>query len=181
MVDKKLNLLKGDASDKPVKKPRKQFTITRSRPSAYVPIPQKLDAQYKLAEDMVAFAKNNEIVDLDLFPLSLDMSPYRFYKLADKNDYFCEALEVARYHISKRMKAGWCTREFDAKYCSEFLPEVNHYYRSWITHKATLNAQAKQEQKPTQVTVVLDQIQATSLVPERIEHADKLRNTGEAE
>jgi len=91
--------------------------------------------------------RTNEIVDLDLFPLSLDMSPYRFYKLADKNDYFCEALEVARYHISKRMKAGWCTREFDAKYCSEFLPEVNHYYRSWITHKATLNAQAKQEQK----------------------------------
>lgn len=117
--------------------------------------------------------ENPNVVDLDLFPLSKNLSPYRFYKIAKNNPDFEEALEVAQYFISSRLKAGWRTRDMDASYAKEMLPEYNKSYREWVNMKVTMAIQARQaelnaqDRSASNYTVIIPSIPTTSEVPER--------------
>lgn len=135
----------------------------------YRSTPKKLNDQYKLADEMVEWINNNEdVLDLDRFPLSKHFSPYRFYKIARHNKYFEEALEVARYIISSRIKEGWSSRKMDPKYCQAMLPEFNIAYREWRIAKIAMVIEAQRKSKaPSNITVIVDRIPTTPQVPER--------------
>lgn len=148
----------------------------------YSVLPKDLKTQNKLATEMIRWVHEhpNE-VDLDLYPLSKNLSPYRFYKIAKTNPDFAEALEVAQYLISSRIKAGWRSREMDTIYAKEMLPEYNKAYREWVNMKVTMAIQARQAEaqsnskEPSNYTIIMPSIPTTSEVPERI--IDETRDT----
>lgn len=153
----------------------KNRIIKTNKPNPnYSSIPKDYKTQCKIANEMILWAKENDVTDLDLFPLSKNFSPYRFYKISNKNPDFGEALEVAQYIMSSRLKQGWKTREMDPSYCREQLPEYNHAYKAWINAKVTMAIAARQEQQhgPTNITVIEEAIPTSNVVPTRRIDAD---------
>jgi hypothetical protein len=153
-----------------VKAPRRkiEYLPTKTIKNAFCRIPINSKTQNALADEMLVYVDETQILDLDKFPNKLKMSPYRFYKVAESNEYFAEALECAQYIISARIKDGWIHKDFDSKACSELLPEYNQAYRDWVCSKVTMAIQARnQANKTGNLTVVMDSVQTTAVVPER--------------
>ena len=155
---------------------------TKTNYHPYEITPKDTKTQNKLADELIEWAYNNEVIDLDLFPLSKRLSPYRFYKISQSNPYLEEALEVAKYIISSRLKKGWADRSIDASYAKEMLPEYNQTYRDWVRMKilAVMELRARAND-PSNFTVVLDQIPTSSAVPERITDEHQTRNPNKTE
>ena len=143
----------------------------------YLPIPKDTNSQNSLANQLVDWTFANPSLDLDLFPLSLKMSPYKFFKLADTNPYFAEALDIARHMVGTRIKKGWAYRDIDAKYSQEMLPEYNQAYRERINEKINAVFLARSNTQTTGYTIVVDPIPNCPEVPERIPDEPTTRNT----
>ena len=132
----------------------------------FVPIPKDRNSQRFLGNEMLFYVNETKTIDLDEFPNSLRMSPYRFYKLAEKSEYFAESLECARYIISSRIKKGWMFKQLDSKACAELLPEYNQAYREWVRSRVV---SARNELgSEGRLTVLMESIQTTTVVPERV-------------
>ena len=162
----------------------KNRIIKTNKPNPnYSVTPKDYKTQCKLANEMILWAKENNVTDLDLFPLSKNLSPYRFYRIANKNPDFEEALEIAQYFIGSRLKEGWKSREMDASYAKEMLPEYNKAYRDWVCAKVTMAITARQEQQrgPTTITVIEDAIPTSDAVPVRKIDANSGRDTNSIE
>lgn len=159
---------------------RVQIVIKKQNPRInYSIIPKDYKTQIKLANEMILFVKEDEkIDDLDLFPLSKNYSPYRFYKIAHTNPEFEEALEVAQYFISTRIKKGWKTRSIDPGYAKEMLPEYNKAYKTWVNTKVTMAIEARfqQIQGPTTINLIKEVTPLTLEVTEWIANANRLRD-----
>jgi hypothetical protein len=162
---------------------RKQPNLPAKPPGQhYFIMPKDIKVQNRLADEMIVWIENNEkVLDLDLFPLSKHLSPYRFYKEAVHNPYLDEALECCRYIISSRIQAGWFHKQLDSTACRELLPQYNKAYRDWVSMKILAAMESRNKQESSNFTVVLDPIQATSQVPERIEDERKIRDTDKIE
>ena len=65
----------------------------KTKTDAYNKIPKLEEEIIKLSDEMVEWTYiNKTLINLDKFPLSKRLSPYRFYKLAENNPYFEEAI-----------------------------------------------------------------------------------------
>jgi hypothetical protein len=149
---------------------RKQPHMLAPKPPGqhYFIMPKDIKVQNRLADEMIIWIENNEkVLDLDLFPLSKHLSPYRFYKEAVHNPYLDEALEVCRYIISSRIQAGWFNKQLDPGACKEILPQYNKAYRDWVRMKILAVMEAKQKPEASNFTVILDTIPTCEAVPER--------------
>jgi hypothetical protein len=67
--------------------------------------PQDEHEQNVLADELVNWVQN-EVLALEEFPLSKSIAPSRFYSLASSNEYFADALDLARYVIGSRLQRG---------------------------------------------------------------------------
>jgi hypothetical protein len=143
----------------------------KTKTGAYNLVPKEQDKINQLADEMVEwFFLNKTAINLDKFPLSRRFSPFRFYKLAENNPYFEEALEVCRYLISDHIQDGWSSKELDSSFCKEMLPKYDKEYREWIRSKIIAAMEARNAQKdPSNLTVILEAIPTTSEVPERVD------------
>ena len=150
---------------KPQKRP---VVITKRSNNSYCSIPYNPQDIKKLGNEMINWAYDNEdVVNLDLFPLSKRMNPWRFYRVARKNPDFAECLDVARYIISTRIEAGWLNRKFEPSACKVLYPKYNKE-REWMDSRIQLAAAARmQVQQDPNITVLVEPIQTSSDVPVR--------------
>ncbi len=85
----------------------------KAKPEGYdLIVRPKTEEEFKyLADELYAWAQLPTSNDINAFPISKKISPYRFKRLP--NEYFQEMLELAKYMISSRNRTGVITKEFE--------------------------------------------------------------------
>lgn len=101
----------------------------RARRRYLVKPPQEIEKQNKLVNEMLIWAQKNDSLCLEDFPISKSIAPTRFYACAQDNDYFADALDLARYTISSRLQLGLRDRTLDKNYVLRLLPIYNQEYK----------------------------------------------------
>jgi len=101
----------------------------RARRRYLVKPPQEIEKQNELVNEMLIWAQKNDSLCLEDFPISKNMAPTRFYACAQDNDYFADALDLARYTISSRLQLGLRDRTLDKNYVLRLLPIYNQEYK----------------------------------------------------
>lgn len=92
-------------------------------------LPKSEDAQNELIRACVAWAMKDDSMEIDEFPAMMLMSPYRFYKIADTNEYFRNGLEISKSLIANRLKRDVRKRNLDKDYLFKLLPLYSQDYR----------------------------------------------------
>ena len=78
---------------------------------------------------------SNVVYELEDFPISQSMAPTRFYAIARDNEYFSEALDLARYVISSRLQKGLRDKTLEKDYVLRLLPIYNQDFRNYMLAK----------------------------------------------
>ena len=133
-------------------------------------IPPSEQQQNELGDEMITWClADTNILELDLFPLSKKYSPSAFYNIAKKNEYFAQALDIARAIVAIRIKTLWRTEKVDPKYAQAMLPVYDNQLKSWLLERATVSAQVKHqlEDASKTITVLLEKIPSPDTLGER--------------
>lgn len=89
--------------------------------------------QNDLIRECVNWAlENEEAMEIDDFPISKLMSPYRFKKLAETNEYFAQGLDLAKSIIASRLKKDVRSKKIDKEYLFKLLPLYSKDYSDHI-------------------------------------------------
>lgn len=132
---------------KPEKKkaPKNQVPKTLSISSPSFPsiqkAPENEEEQNKLAEEMLQWLyQNPQEIKLEAFPLSKWISPYKFFRIGETNDYFNNALNLARREIGARIQERLGD---NPQYLMRMLPLYHDEFQAWEMRKQqqdTVNA-----------------------------------------
>lgn len=129
--------------------------------------PEDIEEQNKLIMDMVEWADTDDkALDPDKFPVTRKLNPYRFYRLADKNEFFAEGLSLAKYIIGVRLKEHARERKLDKEYLFRFLPLYHPEFREWMREK---KLSMFGDDKPTEITVNVAAIPSSPIVKNKEE------------
>lgn len=131
--------------------------VTRERKEAEGTNPRKLlkpseslYEQNELADDMIEWSKLETSLVIEDYPLSKNISPYKFFKLALNNEYFDEALQFARAMIASRSYKKAVNREVDGSMVMKMMPLYNPEYREFLREKSAIEGS---KQNPIQVII----------------------------
>ena len=127
-VDKHLKKAFGDtlAKERDVRSNRKHKNLP-------VPInrefykPKTQEEFEQLADELWEWAKLENSIDLNDFPISKKISPYKFKRF--QNDYFQEMLELVTYIINGRTKKLVNQREYEKEIFFKYLRLMDKDYR----------------------------------------------------
>jgi hypothetical protein len=136
----------------PKKEKSRNTSRARARRRLINKPPQEEQAQNELANEMLDWVDQDESYTLEDFPISKSMAPSRFYRCAMQNEYFAEALDLARYTISSRLQKDLRSKRLDKDYVLRLLPLYNQEYKSLILDKID---KTKEEQNKN-ITVVME-------------------------
>ncbi len=78
-------------------------------------------------QQLIEFAQLDTTYNLDKYPLSKGYNPYRFWKIAETNQFFKDCLESAQLIVADRMKEDWRKRD-QKDYAKEMLPVYDQNY-----------------------------------------------------
>lgn len=92
-------------------------------------LPQDVEEQNNLIRACVDWAMKDDSMEIDEFPAMLLIPPYRFYKIADTNEYFSRGLIVAKALIANRLKQDVRKRALDKDYLFKLLPLYSPDYK----------------------------------------------------
>lgn len=120
--------------------------------------PSEKKEQDELANEMLRFISDENVLTLDSFPISKSMAPKYFYKLANKNDYFDLCLDLARSILSDRLIYGWHHGRFQKDFVLRMLPLYNEEYKEMTMQKFKITEQARHQ--PAVINVVVPPIKA---------------------
>jgi len=109
-----------------------------------VPVPDDYDIQCKYGDEMIVWSEDEDVYRLEDFPLSKSMSPNKFYKIADTNDYFAECLDIATQTIGSRLQRSWQDGTIDRDFAMRILPLYNSHFKSLVVKKLEITEQARQ-------------------------------------
>lgn len=127
----------------------------------------------ELAEKMVKWADDDDSLIFEDFLTEMGMH----FESIKRWTQQCPALDVAKKYtlsrIASRREKGAMKHKYDTSMVARMMP---HYSDSW-KQIAEWNASLKESQdKPTNITIVMDNVEKTSTVPERNER----RNSNKA-
>lgn len=127
--------------------------------------PENRKEQDALALEFLAWATATTSFEMEEFPLSKRINPYRFYKMADSNYFFAEVLEFVKYQMGYNLKKS--SRGPDAvvseQYVLKYFPFYNKEYREMMVSMVSKAIAAR-----SQIIVVKqDEIESSPMVPER--------------
>lgn len=108
----------------------------RGRP--YTPISDDYDVQCRLGDELMVWSEDEDVYSIEDFPLSKSMSPNKFYKIADTNDYFAGCLDVALQTIGSRLQRGWRDKTLDREYVMRILPLYNIQFKDLVLFRHKL-------------------------------------------
>lgn len=125
----------------------------------YLSKPPKDEAsQNKLGDALREWVKSEDVFAIEDFPISLSMSPNRFYKLAETNEYFADCLDIARKTIGSRLQRGWRERTLDKDYVLRILLLYNDEYKKITLDKMRVIEDSKAQ--ATQFNITMNPIPA---------------------
>jgi hypothetical protein len=130
------------------------------------PVPKTEDEQNALARELVRWVYYTDSKQIEDFPLSKCMNPYKFKHIGDKNEYFQECYELACYMIGSRLQTGVYEHVIDRELALKMLPLYNREYKEWFIETRKIPSLTN---SMVPLGVYLDAIPDSPLVPERQE------------
>lgn len=121
--------------------------------------------QNVLADQMVDWAYDSDSVSLAEFPISKTINPYRFYKVAEKNEYFADALQHTKYILGERLKKKWIRGELEREYVLKFLGQYDPEYKAEYMEKVESFRKLQLQSNQGAIQVVMEPFPSSPLVP----------------
>jgi len=106
-------------------------------------MPRDKEEQNQMADELISWALIPSSVLLEEFPLSKNISPYRFFKFAkeESNEYFTDAFDFARSCCAVRMQKG--EHELDIGLLHKIFPLYHRQYDEYLIEKENRAIEAK--------------------------------------
>lgn len=124
-------------------------------------IPTDIEEQNKLGKLLLESVLAGEVQDTGMFAIELGLNPYKFHHIADKNEYFQDCLDAARYAIGQRGLQEALDRKKDGGVFMKVYGLLNRDYRDMLE-----DLKAKEASKvATQAVVYVDRVPDSPLVP----------------
>ena len=98
-------------------------------------VPHDIEEQNNLIRACIEWASTDDAMEIDDFPVKFYISPARFYKLAETNEYFKNGLAIANALIAGRLKQDVRRRNLDKDYLFRLLPLYSPRYKELIQEK----------------------------------------------
>ena len=141
--------LHGKSKHKFERKPKPTEAIkhpVRRTGMSFVQPPTDPEEQNKLIQEMVDWAMQDETaLDPEKFPILKRISPFKFYRLADSNEFFAEGLALAKYIIGVRLKELARERKLDKDYLFHFLQFCNPEFKAFMREKKGMESEMVRE------------------------------------
>ncbi len=134
----------------------KVYEPTQIRTPKGIKPPRDRKSQDELADEMLRFVNDKNVLTLDSFPVSKSMAPTHLYKLADTNEYFALCLELARAMLSDRLIYGWHHGHFQKDFVLRMLPLYNKEYKEMTLQKFKISEEARYQ--PAVINVMVPPI-----------------------
>lgn len=123
-------------------------------------IPETESELHSLADALIEYAAKETSLDLNSFPLGLNINPIAFKKLGEKSEYFSDSYEIALALISSRLRKLAFAGKIESRVALEMLALSDHEYKSWLLEK-----QKREDDKNQKTIVVLERAPTTDIVP----------------
>lgn len=108
---------------------------TKLKIDLITPPPSKIKDQVDLANKLLQWSLIPNSILIEDFPLQLNMEPHKFYSIATKNEYFSDALSIARHRLGSRIHKAWRSRKIPESYALKMLPIYNDKYKEYQLEK----------------------------------------------
>lgn len=98
-------------------------------------MPRIIEEQNIMADELIQWALLPDSILMEEFPLSKNISPYRFFKLADSktNEYFTDAYEFANSWCGVKMQKG--QHQLDLNLLNKIFPLYHKRYNEYLLSK----------------------------------------------
>lgn len=120
----------------------------------------------ELADELMAYAAQEDVFKLEDFPLMKQYSPHKFFKLAEVNEKFARALDYARHAVGSRLQHKLVYEGMNPTFAMKMLPLYHRDYREWELERRT------QKEQPKTQTVV-------AVIPEWTPSPEVLKKAGD--
>ncbi len=126
-------------------------------------IPWERDIQDSLGDELVNWVLENDVLELEDFPISKSYHPTLFYRIAKENDYFDMCLGFSKWVISSRLQKKCLNKIITENHCFKLLPVFNEWYREMKDANTMADAKGREmakiiiQQMPIETTVEVDE------------------------
>lgn len=142
--------------------------------------PKDIEEQNALGVELVEFTCNPEIYDIEEFPLSRRMNPYRFYKMAKTNEFFAECLQTATYLCALHLKKAAYSSTIPSNIMLALLPTLNPEYREFIVEKVTKKIESYIKAQQTFTCTWLNDLAKEATITESPEKSNERTQTDQS-
>ena len=119
----------------------------------------------ELADRLVLWASDDEdAIVLTEFMGKNRIAPKVFYQWCNRYEPLLEALNFAKIMIGTRREKMGLQRKLDSAFVEKTMPLYNTEYKAW---RLELMQKVGENQKPTEIKVIMQQFPSTPDVPER--------------
>lgn len=129
------------------------------------PIPKEEQEIIELANELVSWSLLPTSFEIERFPLSRRMSPYRFFRI--ESEYMQDAIVFSRYAIAARLQECWRNEDngIDKGYAEKMLALYSPEYRAFVQEKIKAIQAAVESRGQQAITVVMQETPNSSIVP----------------
>jgi hypothetical protein len=129
-VDKHLEkTFGGTLAKERILRDKRTVPIRGGKPSNYSLVykPKTDEELLQIAHELFEFVSKEDCTDIDDFPISKRISPYRFKRF--QNEFFQETLELSKYIIKSRNQKLVNKRQFDREIFFKYLRLLDRDYK----------------------------------------------------
>jgi hypothetical protein len=116
----------------------------------------------KLAKEFLQWAYDSDTTNLNEFPLSKSLCPYKFKRI--KEEYFQECYLIASLIVAARVDKKWKNGEIDRVYASQKLTMYDEDYKNMIMERYKQLASGN---SPTTLNITMEKYPSCPEVPEK--------------
>lgn len=117
------------------------------------PVPHEEGAIKYLADEFMEFIKTNRSLTVDRFALDRNLSLFKFYKLAEKSEYFREMLINVKAWIAEHLHEAIINETIDPNYARSLLPLYNNSIKEFMLEMKRAAAAKLESQGPVKFEV----------------------------
>lgn len=107
-----------------------------------------------LAYEMLEWCFTDDAEVIEDFPIMKGITPSRFWKLADSNELFAEALEIALEAIGSKLQKGARNRKWDRESIFKVFSQYNGKYKEQLMERF----KAEKKESFEKIAVYMDKI-----------------------
>lgn len=128
-------------------------------------VPKDKATQNKLADELVAWCRLSDSLTINGYPLSKGYNPYRFFKVAQSNEYFSDQVGTAKALIIDRLENGLHAGKYDRSVFNMRLPLYDIEHRKREIENIKLSRPSEITNRAENFRIEIAPAESSNLVP----------------